>query len=44
MEMNGSTGILAVQLNIEQYLKQNYHGKIHAMKWQLLEAGRKRFL
>ena len=37
--MNGSPDILEIQLNIEWYLKKNYHGKIHAMKWGSLEDG-----
>ena len=32
--MNGSTDIPTVQVNIEWYLKKNYHGKVDVMTWE----------
>jgi hypothetical protein len=39
-----STHILTIQANIEWYLKKNYHGKIHAMKWESVGDGSLRLL
>jgi hypothetical protein len=42
--MNGVTDTLAIQFDLEWYLKQNYHGRIDAMDRKSAEDGTLRLL